>query len=622
MGIVAAAGAAAQLNGQPVVVPPSSPYAGLAAGSADGSGSAAGFFNPKGVAVDSGGNIYIADTLNDTIRKLSPGGGVVTIAGSAGTSGVSDGQGTAALFFNPSAIAVDAQGNLYVADTPNQLIREISPSGKVTTLAGVPGTAGSVDGPAASAEFYNPGGVAVDGSGDVYVADTYNDTIRMIAGGQVTTIAGQPGVAGSNDGAARSAHFDSPNDLRVDAAGDIYVADTGNHTIRLIANGQVTTLAGTPGVSGSADGPAASAQFFDPEGLAIANGRVYVADTGNHTIRVIANGSVSTLAGLAGAPGAANGPAAFAQFDGPQSVEADAAGNLWVADTGNNAIREISAAGTVTTAAGPVGASRLVNLSIRAVAGPGAAALTAGFVIGGSGSKSLLIRGDGPALSQYDVSDPLPNPELTLYQGTGALQANAGWDDNPQVAQVGTAVGAFALPAGSADAALVVSLGSGSYTASVTPASGSNTGVALAELYDADTGSPPARLVNVSARDAVTGGQAILVAGFVVSGNMSETLLVRAIGPTLATYGVPDPLSATQLTVYDSQGAALASNSGWSGASLSAAFADTDAFSLPAGSADSALLVTLPPGVYTAQANGAGGATGEGLVEVYEVTHP
>lgn len=618
--------AAGPLSAQTTVLAPATPFAGLASGDADGAAAVARFSDPKGLIVDGSGDVLVADTLNDTVREISAGGAVTTLAGTPGSPGSGDGADAAAQFFDPSAVAVDAAGDVYVADTPNQLIREITASGQVITVAGTAGTPGSADGQGAAARFHNPGGIAIDGAGNLYVADTFNDTIRKITpGGYVSTLAGRPGVPGSADGPVGSALFNSPNDLRLDAAGDIFVADTANHTIREISTeGVVSTVAGQPGVSGSGDGPAGSARFFDPEGVAVGPAGIYVADTGNDTVRLIANGTVTTVAGIADAAGAGNGLGPYAQFDGPQGIAADSAGNVYVADSLNNTIRRIAPDGTVTTIAGPAMASRLVNLSIRANAGPGEQALVAGFVIGGSGSKTLLVRGVGPGLAQFGVPGWLADPLLTLYgSGQAVLATSAGWDGNAQVAQVGQSVGAFALAPGSADTALVTSLASGAYTAQVTPDSGSGSGVALAELYDADTGTPAARLVNVSARDGVGTGAGVLVAGFSISGNAPETLLIRAIGPTLAQFGVTGWLPAAQLTVYDSAEDPVASNQGWGGsASLQAAFSASGAFALPSGSADAALLINLPPGVYTAQESGAGAATGVGLIEVYEMSRP
>lgn len=226
-------------------------------------------------------------------------------------------------------------GKVYVADTNNHRIRLLE-SGKVTTFAG--GAAGFADGPAASAQFKSPSGVAVDGAGKLYIADSADHRVRVIDNGLVSTLAGT-GVAGLTDGPAASAQFNGPSDVAVDATNKVYVADRANHCIRLIENGQVKTLAGTT-VAGFADGLAASAQFNYPTGIAVdASGRVYVADQSNHAVRVIENGKVTTIG--TGAAGFADGPASSAAFNQPTSVAVDGDGYLYVADYGNHRIRVI-----------------------------------------------------------------------------------------------------------------------------------------------------------------------------------------------------------------------------------------------------------------------------------------
>jgi sugar lactone lactonase YvrE len=196
-------------------------------GGADGTGSAARFYHPYGVTVDSVGNIYVADRSNDTIRKVTPAGMVTTLAGSAGAYGSADGTGSAAQFNDPSGVAVDSVGNIYVADKSNHTIRRVTPAGMVTTLAGSAGSYGSADGTGSVARFRYPCGVAVDSAGNVYVADTYNHTIRKVTpAGMVTTLAGSAGSYGSADGTGSAAQFDHPSGVAVDSAGNIFVADT------------------------------------------------------------------------------------------------------------------------------------------------------------------------------------------------------------------------------------------------------------------------------------------------------------------------------------------------------------------------------------------------------------
>ncbi|MCE9659205.1 MAG: hypothetical protein K8R60_11650 [Burkholderiales bacterium] len=312
------------------------------------------FNSPLGVAVDAAGNFYVADTSNHTIRKITPAGVVTTLAGLAGSPGSADGTGSAARFNVPRGVAVDGAGNVYVADTSNVTIRKITPAGVVSTLAGLAGTGGSADGTGSAARFGQPFGVAVDGSGNVYVADTVNSTIRMITpAGVVSTLAGLAGSAGSVDGTGSAARFASPHGVAADAAGNVYVVEVSHTVRRITPAGVVSTLAGLANAVGSADGSGSAARFADPRGVAVdAADNVYVADTANHTIRRITPaGAVSTLAGLAGSPGNIDGTGNAARFNQPRGVGVDAAGNVYVADTSNSAIRKVTPAGVVTTVA-------------------------------------------------------------------------------------------------------------------------------------------------------------------------------------------------------------------------------------------------------------------------------
>ena len=298
-----------------------------------------------GVALDGAGNLLVADTGNNTIRKIASGGVVTTLAAVAGSVGSADGAGSAARFVQPAGVAVDGAGNVYVADSFSNTIRKLGNGGVVTTLAGTAGGRGGSDGTGSAAQFNAPTGVAVDAAGNVYVADTGNNTVRKItSGGVVTTLAGAAGLFGSADGTGSAARFSQPSGVAVDAAGNVYVADTGNNTIRKITSGGVvTTLAGAagPGNIGAADGPGSVARFNGPQSVAVDNaGSVYVADSLNAAIRKItSDGVVTTLAGTAGTLGVADGSGSAAQFNRPASVAVDSAGNLYVADFVNNTIR-------------------------------------------------------------------------------------------------------------------------------------------------------------------------------------------------------------------------------------------------------------------------------------------
>jgi hypothetical protein len=308
----------------------------------DGVGGTARFDTPGRLAVDAAGNVYVGEYGNNTVRKITPAGEVATLAGLTGSPGSADGAGSAARFSGPGGVAVDAGGVVYVADQYNNTIRRITPAGVVSTLAGLAGERGGVDGSGRAARFNSPTGVAVDAVGNVYVADQYNDTIRRITpAGEVTTLAGRAGHQGSADGAGEAARFFNPVGVAVDGEGNVYVADQFNQTIRKIApTGEVATLAGLAGERGSADGAGATARFNYPYGVAVdREGNVYVADTGNSTVRRITPaGEVTTLAGLAGNEGTTDGVASTARFNGPGGIAVDAAGTVFVADTYNDRI--------------------------------------------------------------------------------------------------------------------------------------------------------------------------------------------------------------------------------------------------------------------------------------------
>ncbi|OGX90580.1 hypothetical protein BEN49_22375 [Hymenobacter coccineus] len=314
-----------------------------AKGSTDGPGAVARFGRLMGIAVAADGALYLADEENSTIRKVTPTGEVTTLAGTAGAKGSADGPGAAARFYHPIGVAVDASGTLYVTDADNQIIRKITAAGDVTTLAGSVGHKGSADGVGGAAKFNLPHSLAVAADGTVYVADTYNHTIRKITpAGVVTTLAGSAGHKGSTDGTGDVARFYHPAGVAVDAQGTLYVADHGNQLIRKISPaGDVTTLAGTANQRGYANGRGADARFRYPGGLAVdADGTLYVTDYMNMTIRkVTAAGEVTTLAGMVLLSGQVDGPGPAARFDSPWGVAVGAGGELYVAES--NTIRVV-----------------------------------------------------------------------------------------------------------------------------------------------------------------------------------------------------------------------------------------------------------------------------------------
>ena len=921
---VTPAGAVSILAGHPGVT-----------GTLDGTGTAALFSDPRGLVVDPSGNVFVADTGNNTIRKITPAGVVTTVAGNPQSSGSVDGTGPGALFDTPWGLALDASGNLYIADTGNSTIRKMTPAGVVTTLAGTPGIVGNADGAGANARFNNPLGIAVDPSGDVIVSDTNNFTLRRISPtGVVTTIAGAAGISGDADGTGGAARFNFATGIAADASGNIYIACT-SYTVRLLApSGAVTTLAGVAGTYGTSDGTGASARFGVLEGIAVdAAGNVYISDTGNDTIRTgVANGvpsigtpplsqsvgigntvtfsvaassatqlsyqwsfngkqipgattsryttppvlltsqglysvavanSVGTtvgsatlsatfshdptysfgswsaatllptgtsyvaaaydgghfltvgldgtayysadgtawtasasngppgqtwgeLNGLVNVPGhnelvaVGNGGAIVVYAGGTYNGSLQSSGstsiltgitfgngaliavgyggtcvtstlaagtwkpaatgtaqNLNAIAYGNGTFVAVGLAGTVVTsgdgtswsvqhlgatndlygvaygaegfvavgsngsiftspdgalwlgkpsptsavlvhvgygdgifvavglqgtvltsadqgatwasmnpgtsarldsialgkdsfiltgdsgvvvASGAATPSRIINLSARSTVGTGGNILIAGFVVQGVGNKEVLIRGIGPTLGQFGVDQALSQPHLDLIGAAGnTLASNSVWGGGTALSQAIAEVGGFPLAPASKDSVLLTPLPPAAYTAQLSGLAGT-TGVGLAEIYDADTGSPTTRLVNISARASVGTGSNVLIAGFVISGNTPEKVLIRGIGPTLGQFGVSGSLATPLLVLYDSDNNTLLSNSGWGGdANLTQAFAQVGAFPLASGAADAAIVVTLPPGAYTAEVSGVNGSTGVGLAEIYEV---
>ena len=316
-------------------------FAGLpgTSGAVDGAGSAARFAGPYCLALDADGNLLVADFMSHVIRKVSPAGEVTTFGGRLGTSGYADGPAGEALFSGPEGVAIDpVSGVVYVSDTFNSTIRTITPDGTVSTLAGTAGQNGSVDGTGAEARFFFPAHIAFDGVENLYLAEYFNHTIRRITlAGVVSTLAGSPGVSGSADGAGSAARFNNPNGVVVGPDGNIYVADRGNSTIRRITpGGVVTTLAGLAGATGSSDGTGSAARFSGPNGIGCQDdGALFVAES-NHTIRKVTSaGVVTTVGGLAGNGGTADGTGTDARFYSPAHVVVDAGGNLFVADWGN-----------------------------------------------------------------------------------------------------------------------------------------------------------------------------------------------------------------------------------------------------------------------------------------------
>lgn len=581
------------------------------AGSADGSAADARFYYPAGVAVDLAGNTYVADGHNHTIRKIARSGLVTTLAGAARQRGSADGPGSAARFNFPSDVAIDGAGNLYVTDQDNFTVRKISPAGEVRTLAGQVGNPGWDDGPGRSARFNRLSGIAVDAAGNVFVADTDGPTVRKITpDGVVSTLAGAAGIFGPHfDGTGTAARFARPSGLAIDARGNLFVTDSNTIVCRITPAGVVTTIAGTPGQRGNTDGTGSAARFTSATDVAVDGlGNVFVTETDQVIRQIAPDGVVTTVAGSPNRSGSADGNGRDARFYYPIAIASDQAGDLYVVDGGNNTIRK----GASTT--------RVANLSIRSRVGTGDQTLIMGFVNGGSAARRVVLRAVGPGLAPMGVPSVVADPQLTLFDARGVVSdQNDNWGGSAPLRDLFASLGAFSLEAASKDAALVATVSAGAHTAHVTTSSAAG-GVALVEIYDADGGTD-SELMNVSARTTTGTDTGTLIAGFVLTGTAPKTVLIRGMGPSLAGQGVANALADPKIELFDRTGKSLGSNDDWGGtAGLKGAFTQVGAFMPTAdGSKDAALLVALPPGVYTAHVTGAGATSGVALLEVYEL---
>jgi sugar lactone lactonase YvrE len=717
--------------------------AGLAGsfGSADGTGNIARFGFPVSVAADNAGNVYVADSSNHTIRKITPSRIVSTLAGLAGSAGSANGSGSAARFNNPSGVAVDSGGNVYVGDRGNNTIRKITSAGVVSTLAGLAGSSGSTDANGSAARFTEPQGVAVDNAGNVYVTDTDNHTIRKITPvGAVTTLAGLAGSSGSADGTGSGARFAFPQDVAVDSSGNVYVADSSNNAIRTITPaGAVSTLAGVAGTFGSADGIANDARFDGPSGVAVDNkGNVYVAEYFNSTIRKVTSAAeVSTLAGLTGNTGSGDGIGSAARFHNPTGVAVDNAGNVYVADYLNSAIRvgvnappvivtvgqpfvyQLDITGTtsflvsnlppglgfnsqlaaivgVPTASGTfqvglssVNSSGITNnstLTITVQPTPGSGPIITSSTsatgrvdrlfsfqvetINASSAARLSASGLPPGLSADPVTGVISgtvtgegSSAVTLTVTDGGFTATASLQliftadpASPVILSSNTAslapgqsftytinVPATCDPSDVTTFTLIGTLPAGLFfDPSTGTISGTFTGLSLhsgngpdvsggivtnVQLFATNSHGTstlplsfflaPTGAVNISTRIAVGSGDNVLIGGFIITGNAPKKVVIRAIGPSLKVNGVPIPgaMQDPVLELHDPTGL-LGTNDNWRDSQENEIIA-TDI--PPTDEHESAILGYLSPGNYTAVVLGKDGSTGIAVVEVYDL---
>lgn len=425
----------------------------VAGGTGDGlAATSVALSGPRAVALDAAGNLYIADTYHNVIRKVHA--GITTTVAGNGRDGYSGdgGPATSATFFGPTGVTVDAGGNLYIADSNNDRIRRVDVSGIITTVAGN-GTSGFAGdgGPATSARLNNPGAVAVDAAGNLYIADSYNNRIRKVdVNGTITTVAGNGMTGFSGDGgAATSAEIRDPKAVAVDATGNLYIADYRNNRVRRISvGGIITTVAGNGGGDFPVDGgPATSTGLPDPIGVAVdAAGNLYIS-TKYHVIRKVdVAGTITTVAGFAysandgscyalstvcfsGDGGLATGQ--NARLYGNTGVVVDAAGNLYIADSGNNRIRKVNTSGIITTA---VGNGTQSNAGDGGLATKAQFYTPAGIALDGAGNLYVADY-DNKVIRKIDAVGKIttvagiePRPSVTFsggYSGDGGPATSA-----------------------------------------------------------------------------------------------------------------------------------------------------------------------------------------------------
>jgi len=562
------ASALAQTNYTPYAI---TTLAGTAGGNSylDATGPAARFSYPTGVAVDGQGNVYVADRKNEAVRMVTSAGVVTTVA-----TGITSGTGSGTHFGILGGIAIDASGqNLYVTDYSSGAVYKVTTAGVATLFL-------------ASGTLLNPYGIAVDSAGNVYVADSANYVVRKItSGGVASVLAGQVGNGGFANGTGTAAQFGYPVGIAADTSGNLYVTDSSSDIVRkiVVSTGVVSTYAGQPTNLGTVDGTLATGQFNSPSGIAIdSSGNVFVTDSKWMVREITAGGLVNSLAGSTtrGGDTDATGSSALFQFDSPElaGIAVDAAGNLYIADTSNDTIRK----GVRSSAVPPTISTQPQSQTVA---------------IGGSVTLSVVVAGTGPFNYQW----------------------NAGGGPPPRTPSTNSSYVITNATAGDA----------GTYQVIVTGAGGTVfSGYATVTVTSAPPVIPP-RLTNLSVGSVI---QTSLSVGFVLGGagtSGSANLLIRASGPALTAFGIspvmPDP---TLTIVQQSTHTTVAADAGWGTPSsnialVQSADAATGAFALTnTASLDSALVTSLAtsPGGYSAVVAGASGDSGNVITEVYDAT--
>ena len=689
-GSVTSNSATLTVSGSPIVIIPT-PYiftslAGsqTSQGRADGTGTTAQFYNPAGLTVDSAGNAYVADTYNNSIRKVTPGGVVSTLATlpvPPGTQLAIIGNGPYPAFGGPTAVAVDGSGNVFAADNPfgNGTIFRISPAGSVTTLA---------------SNLGNIGGLAVDRAGNVFVTTSFTILeivpfveTRLLAGHSVSNSV--PGINTNIDGTGSVAVFGNPSGIAVDGNGIIYVADTSNRTIRKITpttvNGIVTTVvvttfAGTPGVSGNVDGTGSAAKFLAPAGIAVeADGsNIYVADNGGGMRKITAAGSVTTMA-VPITPIVVNETGSAAYFNNSGALALFRSGSVYALDYNSGSetriiVGQLAAPPIITTqpnilVAANIGSSATLSV---ATSSPGVTFqwLQNGVNIAGATNATLVLKnvqmtnagiytvvltnsigsttssaaqltvlgGPGaPVLTAQPAAQTIASGSTVVFtvlaNGTVSASSQDGKAGQlPRAASPTTYQWQFNGNAisGATNSRLVISNATaanvGIYTCIVTNA-GASTISNAATLAITPTANP-GRLINLSV-NTTAGKNQVLTVGFVIGGagtSGSESLLIRATGPALVPFGVTGIVADPTLTVFSGQ-TAVASNDNWgtptsNQTAVTIADSATGAFPLTnSASLDAALVLSLLSGQgYSVQVSGNTVASGTALAEIYDNT--
>jgi len=478
---------------------------------------------------------------------------------------------TSAFVNGPNGLALDSSGNLYVTTNSNT-IEKFAPNG---TDLGV----------FASTGINNAMGLAFDSNGNLFAANFVGNTIEKFA------------PDGTDLGVF--ATVIRPTGLAFDTAGNLYVANFGNTILRYAPDGTPLGIFANTGLN-------------NPEGLAFDSiGNLYAANNGSDTIEVFS------------ASGTDLGSLATVGLSGPIGLAFDGADNLYVVNNLNATIEQITPGGTesifATTGFSPtfLAAQRtptLVNISTRLNILTGDNVLDGGFIILGSGSKTVLIRGLGPSLASAGIEGALADPIIELHSGTtnAIIASNDNWKNNQQTEIEATGI----PPSNDAESAIVTTLTAGAYTV-IERGKQETTGVGLIEIYDLGAGSGP-ELANISTRGFVDTGNNVMIAGFIVASSTggSGQVVVRALGPTLGSFGIANPLADPVLELHDVNGTLIVSNDNWKSDQQT----EIEATGLqPSNDAEAAIVTTLAPGAYTAIQSGQSGGTGVGLVEVYNL---